>query len=309
MTIFLLVIFAFLLDLILGEPKRYHPLVGFGSMASTLEAKFNPKEKQTDQVQILVGALALIILLAIVVLPLTWFVSLFEGIGILDLVLTVVVLYFCIAYRSLKEHVQAIASALESDDLRGAREAVGRIVSRDTDNMNEQQVASAGIESALENASDAVFASVFWFVIAGLPGVLIYRVVNTLDAMWGYRTDRYNYFGRAAAKLDDAMNYIPARLTAFSFATLGKRELAFQCWREQASGWKSPNAGVVMATGAGALALELGGAATYHNTLEQRPVLGKGDKPIPSDISRALELIRRSLILWLLIVFVFSVIG
>jgi adenosylcobinamide-phosphate synthase len=137
-------------------------------------------------------------------------------------------------------------------------------------------------------------------VLAWAPGVVLYRLANTLDAMWGYRTPRYRDFGWAAARLDDVLNWIPARLTALSYVVVGtKPALAWRCWREQAPVWKSPNAGPVMAAGAGALGLALGGQARYHGEWVARPALGEGLAPRAEDIDRAVALVRRALWLWL----------
>jgi adenosylcobinamide-phosphate synthase len=129
--------------------------------------------------------------------------------------------------------------------------------------------------------------------------VLLYRLSNTLDSMWGYRTARYNEFGWAAARLDDVLNYIPARLTALSYALLGHTRSALHCWRAQAPHWESPNAGPVMAAGAGALQVRLGGKAIYHGEISARPLLGCGAEVTGGDIARALQLVRRTLYLWL----------
>ena len=157
----------------------------------------------------------------------------------------------------------------------------------------------ATVESVLENGNDAVFGALFWFVVAGAAGVLTYRLVNTLDAMWGYKTPRYLSFGWAAARLDDGLNFVPARLTALSYALLGRTRSALACWRAQAPAWDSPNAGPVMASGAGALGVRLGGAAIYHGHMETRPALGQGAAPQGGDIARALRLVRHGVLLWL----------
>jgi adenosylcobinamide-phosphate synthase len=120
--------------------------------------------------------------------------------------------------------------------------------------------------------------------------------------MWGYRNPRYNEFGWAAARLDDVLNYLPARLTALSYTVLGNTNSAWHCWRQQAPRWDSPNAGPVMAAGAGALQVKLGGAAIYHGKLEQRPELGCGKTAVPADIARAVTLVQRTLYLWLLVI-------
>jgi adenosylcobinamide-phosphate synthase len=138
----------------------------------------------------------------------------------------------------------------------------------------------------------------FWFIIAGAPGVVLYRLTNTLDAMWGYKTERYFHFGWAAARLDDLLNYIPARLTALTYALLGHFETATHCWRTQGHLWKSPNGGPVMSAGAGALNIKIGGAATYHGELKEQTPLGKGRPAETGDIPRAVKLVKNGTWLW-----------
>jgi adenosylcobinamide-phosphate synthase len=173
------------------------------------------------------------------------------------------------------------------------------MVSRDATRLDEEGVSRAAVESILENGNDAVFGTLFWFLVAGGAGAVLYRLANTLDAMWGYKDARRIYFGWAAARIDDLLNLVPARLTALTYALLGDMRTALACWRTQAARWASPNAGPVMAAGAGALGVCLGGAAVYHGQVEMRHKLGAGDTANPAHIRRALALVARGQWLWL----------
>lgn len=213
-------------------------------------------------------------------------------------IFAVVFLYFAIGARSLAQHAAAVASALKDNGLEEARRNVGMMVSRDAGNLGETEIVRATCESVLENGNDAIFAAVFWFFVLGAPGAVLYRLANTLDAMWGYRNPRYRYFGWAAARIDDILNWIPARLTALTYTLLGKTRNARRCWATQSKHWYSPNAGPVMAAGAGALDVELGGSARYHGELKARPILGCGRPPQVADIARSVRLVQRGLALW-----------
>jgi adenosylcobinamide-phosphate synthase len=284
---------AVLLDHWLGEPRRFHPLVGFGRLARGVENMFYGAA--ASRVSYVRGGAAVCVLL----LPLVAFAAWLQSIEIVGMLCSVLLLYLAIAPRSLREHAERVSAACANDDLPAARKAVGMMVSRDTAQLSEEDVARATVESVLENGNDAIFSALFWFAVAGAPGVVLYRLSNTLDAMWGYRNARYNEFGWAAARLDDALNFIPARLTAISYALVGHTRSALQCWRSQAAHWESPNAGPVMAAGAGALQVRLGGAAIYHGTLSERPLLGCSAKVACSDIPRAVQLVQRTLYAWL----------
>ena len=216
------------------------------------------------------------------------------------------VLYAAIGLNSLHQHAEPVAAALARDDLDAARAGVSMMVSRDTAALDAEGVSRATVESVLENGNDAVFGALFWFLVAGAAGTLGYRLVNTLDAMWGYKTPRYLSFGWAAARLDDGLNFVPARLTALSYALLGRTRIALACWRTQAPAWDSPNAGPVMAAGAGALGVCLGGGAVYHGQMEARPALGQGAAVQGGDIARALKLVRAGVGLWLALIVVAS---
>ncbi|WP_322059390.1 adenosylcobinamide-phosphate synthase CbiB [Paraburkholderia sp. J63] len=275
-----------------GEPRRAHPLVAFGALANRVEKRLNTGRRGRPLglvawLAVLAPPVALAALLcAVLPWPLAW-------------ALHVALLWFALGARSLEEHIAPIARALAERDLVAARELTARIVSRDTANADATALSRAACESALENGNDAIFGALFWFALAGGPGALAFRLANTLDAMWGYRTPRFLRFGWAAARIDDVLNWIPARLTAASYALLGDTRVALRCWREQARRWESPNAGPVMAAGAGSLNVLLGGAAVYHGAVEERPALGAGAPPRAQDVTAALRLVERTTILWL----------
>jgi adenosylcobinamide-phosphate synthase len=307
-----------LLDRLLGEPRRLHPLVGFGRLADAAERALRRGAPGHPVGNRLRGLAAWVLIVLPCVALAAWFAH-----PLLDVLL----LWLALGGRSLAEHARAVAAPLVAGDLAAARERVGMIVSRDTTQLDAEGVAGAAVESVLENGNDAVFATLFWFFVAGGAGAVLYRLANTLDAMWGYRDERRIHFGWAAARIDDVLGYLPARLTALTYALLGSMGRALSCWRAQAGAWSSPNAGPVMAAGAGALGLRLGGPAIYHGAVEERPYLGAGpsqaevrppvggsepglrawgannmgvgDKATAADIGRALRLVERGQWLWL----------
>lgn len=284
---------ALLADAGLGEPRRLHPLVGFGRWAATVERALHADRRTA-------GVIAWCVVVLPVVCLVGWTLHAVNARSPgLALAMSIAVLYLAVGHRSLWDHAQPIISALESQDLPAARAAVGRVVSRDTEALDATQVAGAATESVLENGCDAVFGTLFWFALLGAPGAVLYRLANTLDAMWGYRTPRYARFGWAAARLDDLLNCMPARLTAAAYTLCGDARRAWHCWRTQGRTWKSPNAGPVMAAGAGAIGVRLGGPAPYHGTWWARPALGEGRPPDADAIRAALCLVRNGVFAWL----------
>lgn len=279
---------AVLVDRVVGEPRRWHPLVGFGRWAAWLESRLNRGGR-------IGGVVAWIVAVGPVVALAAWIAAL-PGWGFAA---DALLLWFAIGARSLAEHGGRVAADLARGDLDAARRHVGWMVSRDTAELDAGGVARAGVESILENGNDAVFGALFWFAVASGPGALLFRLANTLDAMWGYRNERFLRFGWAAARIDDGLNWVPARLTALTYALLGRTRIAIGCWRRQAGDWDSPNAGPVMAAGAGALGVSLGGPAIYHGRVESRPGLGEGPAPAAADLGRALGLVRNGLLVWL----------
>lgn len=292
----LCVTLALALDALLGEPRRWHPLVGFGHLVTRVEAVLR-RNVDSPQRQMVAGFAGWLLLAALPAL-LLW--RLLAGLdGWLLAAVEVLVLYLCIGNRSLAEHARAVARPLLAGDLPAARRAVAMIVSRDTAALDASGATRATVESVLENGSDAVFASLLWFVVGGAPAALLHRLANTLDARWGYRSEEYLYFGRAAARLDDLLNWVPARLCALAYGLVGSLPAALGCWRTQAPQAASPNAGPVMAAGAGALHIRLGGPARYQGRDEWRPELGCRRDAKPADIGRALGLLWRAIVLWL----------
>jgi adenosylcobinamide-phosphate synthase len=274
-----------LFDAICGEPRRYHPLIGFGNLGNFIETHCNNKTVWAGLLAWLIIVLPLVFICWIVADVLGWWFDVIIG-------------YFALGANSLWQHAKPIQQALEEHDIKRARQRLSWIVSRNTSQLTTKEISKATIESLLENGSDAIFATLFWFAIAGAEGALLYRLSNTLDAMWGYKNDRYLYFGRFAARVDDVLNWIPARLTALSYSLYGNTKMAWYCWQTQGTKWYSPNAGPVMAAGAGALGVTLGGAAIYDGKVKSRMILGVGRSPDVNDIKRAGLMIQASLLWW-----------
>ena len=293
---FIVCALALTLDRVLGEPARWHPLVGFGRMVTAIEKQLNTHPAHPWQ-GMLKGSAALLLVTLPILGAAVWLSMLLDGFWLL--ITQAIVLWLALSLRGLSEHGLAVAEPLHSGDLATAREQVSRIVSRQTSVLDERGVAAAATESMLENGADAVFASLFWCLIGGIPGVVLHRLVNTLDAMWGYRSPQFLYFGRPAARLDDILGWLPARLTALTYTLLGQRTLALECWRRQAPQWDSPNAGPVMAAGAGALNVRLGGPSPYPSGIKQRPILGGTPAASARSIEAAINLVRHGVWLWL----------
>ncbi len=305
---------ALVLDKLLGEPARWHPVKLFGQLAGFTESICNRQDESAQNV--VMGTVAWGALCLPTPLFLYWLLESLKDQSLLAvMIINIAVLYVCVALRSLNEHGMAVQHALQTQSsdheatLQLARKEVAKIVSRDCSGLDESEIASATVESVLENGSDAVIAPIIWFVLLGAPGVLLHRLANTLDAMWGYKNSRFKSFGLVAARADDVLNLIPARCSALLYTLFGNSKSAFRSWRSQAHQWTSPNAGPVMAAGAGALELTLGGSASYHRQIAQRPLLGVGPSAVANDISRSLQLVSRA-VLWLLcLIFLYEVIA
>ena len=261
---------ALAIDWLVGEPDLLwrhvpHPVVLFGRVISAFDKRLNTRQGVTGTGRVHRGMISILCLVALAGLV-GWILS-FGGAVISCLVLAVL-----LAARSLDEHIRAVATAMD-DGIASARRAVGMIVGRDTKSLKKADIARAAIETGAENLSDGVIAPALWFLVAGLPGLLIYKMVNTADSMIGYRNARYRAFGCAAARLDDALNLVPARLTALlicaAAALHGRGKMALRAMLSDGKHHASPNAGWPEAAMAGAINVWLAGPRNYGNRVRQ----------------------------------------
>lgn len=275
-------------DQLAGDPRRWHPVAGFGRLAAALERRSyrDTRVAGTVHTVALVGAAAAAGVLAD---------RLTRTRPVARTLITAAATWAVLGGRSLRREAAAVGDLLGEPDLPGARRRITHLVGRDPDTLDESGIARACVESVAENTSDAVVAPLLWGALAGVPGLLGYRAVNTLDAMIGHRSARYERFGWAAARSDDLANLLPARLSAGLAAVTaplvgGSPRAAFRAVRRDARHHPSPNAGPVEAAFAGALGRSLGGVNVYGGTVEDRGRLGDGPAPGPADIGRAVRL-------------------
>ncbi|RHW24726.1 cobalamin biosynthesis protein [Nocardioides immobilis] len=276
-------------DLLLADPRRGHPVAGFGRAAAALERRWWRDDRRAGAAYVAVlvgGAVALGVVAERTRRPLPRAAA------------TAVAAWAVLGGTSLDREGAAIQRLLDEGRLEDARVRLTHLVGRDTAQLSESEVVRAAVESLAENTSDAVVAPLVWGAVAGVPGLLGYRAANTLDAMVGHRSARHERFGWAAARLDDVLNLPGSRLTAALAVLLGEdRGSAWRAWRRDASGHPSPNAGPVEAAFAGALGIRLGGRNVYgagaEQRVEQRAVMGDGRPPVRDDLARARRLARR----------------
>lgn len=291
---------AFLIDSLLGWPawlfaRIGHPVVWLGRLISALESRLNRGSPLRRRA---LGALTVFVVLGAAVLPALALHRLLPG-GWPGLLLGAVLAWPLIAVRSMHDHVAAVARPLAAGDLAGARRAVSMIVGRDPARLDTAGVARAALESLAENSSDGIVAPVFWGVIGGLPGLAAYKAINTMDSMIGHRNARYEDFGKAAARLDDLVNLIPARLTGLLFALAsGRPRAALRVMAQDARQHRSPNAGWPEAALAGALRVRLSGPRVYGDSVADEPWVNEAapDADAPT-LSHGLRLYRRTMAL------------
>ena len=276
------VLAGYLADLALGDPERGHPVAVFGQAAARLE-RFTYRDSRIAgalHVGLLVGALGLL-------------GSALQG----SIAATAAATWISLGGTSLARTGLSMAELLERGDIDGARRLLPSLCGRDPARLDGAGLTRAALESVAENTSDAQVAPLLWAAVGGVPAVLGYRGINTLDAMIGHRSPRYRRFGWAAARLDDLANLVAARATAALVVICaplvgGSPSGAVRAWRRDAARHPSPNAGVVEAAFAGALGVRLGGPTHYHHEVQIRPTLGDGGQPTVADLRRAVELSR-----------------
>lgn len=293
--IFYAVLFGFLLDLLLGDPAWLpHPVVYMGKAISGLERFLRPRFSQTDRGSFLAGCILA------VVLPLGSL--LFFGGACLaaykinpfcGLFLQSLWCWQALAMKGLATESRRVYRELEKKDLPAARKAVSRIVGRDTAELTEEGVTKAAVETVAENFTDGVLSPLFYMLLGGAPLAMVYKSINTMDSMVGYKNETYLFFGRAAAKLDDAVNYLPSRIAAFFWILAAgmagfSAKNARKIWRRDGRNHASPNSAQTEAACAGALGIRLAGPAYYFGKRYEKPYIGDALREVePRDILRA----------------------
>ena len=286
---------GFCLDLLLGDPDWMpHPVVGMGKCITWLERILRRVFPETPQGELTAGAvLAAVLSLGTLVLSVLalWLCGLVHP--LLRFGLSVLWCWQCLAVKGLKDESTNVYRKLTASSLAAARQALSRIVGRDTAQLTAEGVAKAAVETVAENFSDGVAAPLCYMLLGGPPLALCYKAVNTMDSMIGYKNERYLYFGRMAARLDDAVNFLPSRLSALflilsAFLCKGNGLRAFQIWRRDRRSHASPNSAQTEAVMAGALGVQLAGPASYFGTFCDKPTIGDPLRPVePQDIRRA----------------------
>ncbi len=275
-------------DALVGDPRRAHPVALYGSGVAALERRLYAPSRARGAAFTAVAVVAPVLAGAVVE-------RVTRRRPAVRAVATAAATWAVLGGTTLRREASAMATALERNDLTAARARLTHLCARDPDGLGRQEISRATVESVAENTGDAVVAPLFWGAVAGVPGLLGYRAVNTLDAMVGYRSPKYAAFGWASARLDDVANWIPARLTALLTGLVapvvgGDPLRTWGTWRRDGGAHPSPNAGQCEAAAAGALGIRLGGANTYQGRTEMRPVLGSGPAPDVFDIRRAATL-------------------
>lgn len=300
---------AFFIDALIGDPRsKFHPVVLIGNLISFLEKIFR-KDSDGYIKKICKGGVLVTLVLAISygVGVLIFVLANLSGYLTVKIFVEALALSFMISPRSLADAGREIYFLLNAENLIQARKKVGRIVGRDTDYLNEPEIVRATVETVSENTVDGIISPLFYFAVGGLPLAVAYRAVNTMDSMLGYKNEKYLYFGRVAARLDDVANFIPARITGFLFIAAAfilklDYQNAFAMMKRDAMKHPSPNGGLAEATVAGALKIQLGGINSYFGVPHFRAYMGDPIESLkPEHILGAIRLMYTATIIFLCI--------
>ena len=284
---------GWVLDLFAGDPARLpHPVVWFGKAIAACEHRLNK-----GRYRMMKGALTAILLIAMV-FAVTWLLrSLLARVSLLLVVFDAIVIFYCLAGTTLIREVRQVFLAVDRS-LDEGRVQVARIVGRDTSELSAQEVRTAALETLAENLSDGVIAPLFWLALLGVPGMMAYKMVNTLDSMIGYKTERYREFGCWPAHIDDVANYLPARLTALLMVLATGRLLLLRFVWRYGRQHASPNSGYPEAALAGTLDCRFGGPHYYFGQLFDKPYIGENDRPLTTaDMKTAVRVNRTAEVL------------
>ena len=289
---------GWLLDLALGDPAWLpHPVVGFGRMISWCEHRLNSGNHRKWKGGVV--AVSLIALVFFATLALVHYLSMLWV--VIGICLKSVLIFCCLAGTTLIREVKEVFRATDRS-LEEGRKQVARIVGRDTSELSAQEIRTAALETLAENLSDGVIAPLFWLAVGGVPGMMAYKMVNTLDSMIGYRTDRFRDFGCVAARIDDVANYLPARLTALLMVVASGRLSLLRFVARYGRRHASPNSGYPEAALAGILDCRFGGPHYYFGQLFDKPYIGENDRKLTTDDMRiAIKINRRSEVLAILL--------
>jgi len=287
-------ILGYLLDLLLGDPRNIpHPIVGFGNIITWCDKRFNKSANQL--LNGTVCALALTIG-TYVIFAFAW--QWLKGINhIAYILLSAIFVFYGLANKSLLQEGREVFKYLNEKGIDAGRKRLSWIVGRDTNNLSTQEIRLAVFETLSENLSDGVVAPLFYYALGGIPAMMCYKMINTMDSMWGYRNDKYLFFGRVAARLDDIANYIPARLTALMMALVGLSWRSVIFIFRYGKAHISPNSGYPEAAMAGILDCRFGGPHNYGGVNVDKPYIGANDRPIQNSEIKKISRINHSVCL------------
>ena len=293
-TLLVIILLTLVLDRFLPERGGFRLWEWYGDWADSIEQRFNGGLRVQG-----ISAVALAIVPILIATGVAAFV-LGQIAGVLAFLFSVAVLYLCVNLFQIGSVAQSVAAALDGGDVGAAAQRLRQLTGKDTVETTNAGVAHATVEAVLKQANSIVIAPIFWFLVLGPAGALMQRMACVLDRLWGHRTAQFAEFGWAAARLDDLLNWVPARITALSYAVMGSFEDALHCWRREAKMWSDINSGPILASGLGALHLDTGDTGgkkdVYGNT-----ALDPANLPDAGDIRRAMALVWRVMLFWLAI--------